>query len=322
MPAEWLIERGIGEARAALVDDGNILELRIEREGGLKAGAIRQGRLTSILVPGKRSIVVIDGAEALLEPLPPGVTQGATLFVEIVREAIPESGRPRLPKAVPSAATAESQPPALKGRELRAHEPDRLEAAGWSEAIEEARSGVVPFDGGTLAIALTPAMTLIDIDGALPPGELAAAGAKAAALAIRRHGIGGSIGIDFPTLKDKAARTAVAEIIDAHLSQPFERTAVNGFGFLQIVRRRSRASMFELVQGAPVETAALALLRQAERATGAGVRELTAAPAVIDWLAVRPALTAELERRIGAAVRLNPDPARAISAGHVHSRSR
>ncbi len=320
---ELIFERGIGELRAALIDDGRIAELHIERAGGLRAGAVCQAQLTTILVPGRRGIVTVGAEQALLDPLPRGVTQGAGLFVEIVRDAIPEVGRPRLPKAVPSHAMAESAAPTLierlgSGRELFAHQADSLEMAGWSEMLEEARSGVIPFVGGTLAVAVTPAMTLIDIDGALPAAELARAGAEAAARAIRRHGIGGSIGIDFPTCKDKAERQRIAAIIDQFLPQPFERTAVNGFGFLQIVRRRARASMFELMQGAPVESAALALLRQAERATGIGVRTLCAAPAVIAWLKARPALQGELERRTGATARLYTDPALAISAGHVH----
>ena len=66
------------------------------------------------------------------------------------------------------------------------------------------------------------------------------AGAAAAARAIRRLGIGGSIGIDLPTLAAQAERQAAAAALDAVLPQPFERTAVNGFGFLQIVRRRER----------------------------------------------------------------------------------
>ena len=93
---------------------------------------------------------------------------------------------------------------------------------------------------------VTPAMTLIDVDGVLPPAELAIAGARASALAIRRHGIAGSIGIDLPNVRGKAERQAVAEAVDAILPQPFERTAVNGFGFLQIVRPRRHASLFEL----------------------------------------------------------------------------
>ena len=74
------------------------------------------------------------------------------------------------------------------------------------------------------------------------------AGAEAAARAIRRLGIGGSIGIDLPTLPPRERQAARRAALDAVLPQPFERTAVNGFGFLQIVRRRERRSLPELVQ--------------------------------------------------------------------------
>ena len=62
------------------------------------------------------------------------------------------------------------------------------------------RSGIIRFDGGELRVSLTPAMTLIDVDGHLPVEALAMAGAEAAARTIRRHGIAGSIGIDLPTV--------------------------------------------------------------------------------------------------------------------------
>ena len=131
----------------------------------------------------------------------------------------------------------------LKGRELSLpNSTDELGCAGWSDLIDEARGGLVQFDGGELRISVTPAMTLIDVDGYLDPQELAIRGAGEAAKAIRRLDIGGSIGIDLPTSGSKAARQAAAAAIDAHLPQPFERTAVNGFGFVQIVRPRSRAS--------------------------------------------------------------------------------
>jgi ribonuclease G len=169
-------------------------------------------------------------------------------------------------------------------------------------------------------MSLTPAMTLFDVDGMLPPAALAAAGAAAAARAIRRFGIGGSIGIDLPTLGAKAERQAAAEALDTILPQPFERTAVNGFGFLQLVRRRERASLPELLQQDSAGASARALLRRAERAQGAGERTLIAAPLVIDRLERNPHWLEELRRRTGAPVALRAEPGLAISAGHVQSR--
>lgn len=328
--AEWLYEPGIGEARAALVENDEIIEALVEIQSDApRAGAVMGARLIRQLIAGRRGIVALDGGgEALLEPLPPGVTEGGKLTVEIVREAIAEPGRAKLAKAR-AAPDADPRPgPDLASRlaasgtpviAIGTPGPDRLEIAGWSELIEEAATGEIAFPGGALRISLTPAMTLIDVDGPLLPAELAVAGAMAAGRAIRRLGIAGSIGIDLPTVASKAERQAAAAALDAVLPQPFERTAVNGFGFLQIVRRRERASLPELIQGDPPAAAARALLRRAERTPGAGTRTLIAAPAVIAIIEAHGDWQATLARRIGATVALRSDPALAISAGHVQT---
>ncbi|QLC25345.1 ribonuclease [Parasphingopyxis algicola] len=327
--AEWLYEDGIGEARAALVEDGAIVEAHIETEsGGARPGAICEARLAEIL-PNRRTgrLELVGGEEALIDPLPAGVTEGATLRVEIVRSAIPEPGRRKRARAKPAAKTkTAATATALRDRltetgtpvqTLAAHDPDALEAAGWSELLEQAATGAVPFPGGALRIALTPAMAVIDVDGALPPAELARAGARAAGAAIRKFDIGGSTVIDLPSLASKAERQAAAEALDAALPQPFERTAVNGFGLLQIVRRRVRPSLLELAQHESAPTAARALLRRAERVAGSGARTLTAHPAIIAHLEGRPEWRAALERRIGAPVALRADPATGLWGGHI-----
>jgi hypothetical protein len=180
--------------------------------------------------------------------------------------------------------------------------------------LEEAATGQIAFPGGALRLSPTPAMTLFDVDGGLPPAELARAGARAAAEAILRLDIGGSIGLDLPTLP-RAERDGVAAIVDAVLPQPFERTAMNGFGFLQIVRRRTRPSLPERLRGDPAVAAARALLRRAERTPGHGPRTITAAPAVV--AALRPDWIDRLAARLGAPVALRPVPGLAISAGDV-----
>lgn len=327
--AEWIYEDGIGEARAALIEDGVIVAAEIEADDdGMPAGTIAEGRLVRITAPGRRGLVRLDGGEEVqIEPLPRGVTEGGRLVVEIRRAALPEPGRPKLALARQASPEAAIVPgPTLierlyasgdAVRRLMAHEADALEAAGWSELLEEARMGEVAFPGGGLRLSLTPAMNLIDVDGWLDPAALSIAGAEAAARMIVRHGIGGSIGIDLPTAGSKAARQAAAEAVDAIVPQPFERTAVNGFGFLQIVRRRFRASLPERLQGDPLAAAARALLRRAERTPGSGTRTISGHPRVIGRIADRPDWQAELARRIGAPVALRPDARLAISGGHV-----
>ena len=327
--AEWLYEAGIGENRAALVEGGEIVEAEVALPSQLRAGSVPPARLSAILIPGRRGLASLKvGGEALVESLPPKLTEGAAISVEIVREAIAEPGKPKLPKARIS-----DDPPrhgaSLRERigragsavvELAAFGPDRLEQAGWSELVEQALSGEIPFPGGTLRMSLTPAMTLFDVDGHLPPAQLAVAGAAAAGRAIRRFGIGGSIGIDLPTIAGKADRQAAAAALDAALPQPFERTAVNGFGFLQVVRKRERLSLPELLQGDPAGAAARRLLRQAERTGGSGERTINAAPAVIARLEAQPLWLEALVARLGAPVVLRPEPGLAISAGHAQSR--
>jgi hypothetical protein len=309
--AEWLYEAGIGEARAALVEDGAIRIARIERDDdGLRPGTIATGQLTEITVKGREGVVTLaEGGEAFLAPLPPGVTQGARVKVEIVRAALPERGRAKRARAVPAPDDADERAgPDLLARiaasnipvrRLHAHEPDDLEAAGWSEVLEEAETGEIGFAGGALRLSLTPAMTLIDVDGQPPLDTLATAAATAAAQAIWRHGIGGSIGIDFPTLEGRGPRQAVAAAIDAALPPPFERTAMNGFGFLQIVRRRRRASLPELLRDDPVGAAVRARLRRIERTPPPGERLHRVPRAELALIRARPEWLAELARRTG-----------------------
>jgi hypothetical protein len=321
--AEWLYEAGIGETRAALVADGEIVEARIEREGeGPRIGAILGAKLLEAGRGAKGALIALDWPgepQAMLAALPPSTPLGSRLTVAITRMALRERGRDKPARArIAEAGSAISDGPDLRARinasgrpvvDLRASDPDRLEQAGWSEMIDCVRTGHWPFAGGALWVDATPAMLLIDIDGEGEALALATAGAAAAAAVIRRCDVGGSIGIDFPSLPGRAERQAIDAAIDAALPPPFERTAVNGFGFMQIIRRRDRPSLVEQVRFDPVATDAAMLLRQAERAVGTGVLTLTARNAVIDHIAAHPDWTETLQQRTGRTVRLSADPA-------------
>jgi ribonuclease G len=304
---DWWLEQGIGETRAVLVDNGRIVEARILLQGVVPAGTVVAARLKSA---GRNSVAIADGQEYLLPKGAPGISEGGRLNIEVTREALGGTE----PWKRPLARLTDESPRAadrIAGREVSSRELDDI---GWLDLIEEARSGIVRFAGGELRISPTPAMTLIDVDGRLSAAELAIAGARAAAEAIRRHGVGGSIGIDLPTVEGKAGRQAAADAVDAVLPKPFERTAVNGFGFLQIVRPRAHASLFELAADrVPFE--ARALLRAAMREVGA-VR-LAAHPALVTELNRNPGWLDQLSRRTGGLVTLREDASLAISAGHA-----
>lgn len=308
---EWLYEAGIGEARAALVEDGRILQARIETDRAkVRVGLVTPARLVEITTKGREGRITLDdGTEATLSPLPPGITQGARLTVRIVREAIPEAGRPKRPRAAPT-DEAPAPGPDLHDRIvatghpvriLRSHEPDALEQAGWSEALEEATTGEIAFHGGALRMTPTPAMTLFDVDGTGGLESLAIAAATAVAEAILRHDIGGSIGVDFPTITGKAARQAVAAVIDDVLPLPFERTAVNGFGFLQIVRPRMQASLPERLRADPAAARVRALFRQIERTPPPVPARHRVSRRMLATIAAHPTWVDELARRTGVA---------------------
>jgi ribonuclease G len=306
---EWLIERGIGETRAVLVEGGEIIEARIELGGAARAGCVIPARLTGIGVNGRNAIARDDaGAEYLLPRGAPGVTEGASLNIEVTREAVPGSELWKRPLARATDAPLRDPAP-LNGRELPLPAPqDELGAAGWNDLLEEARSGIVRFAGGELRISPTPAMTLIDVDGYLPAEELAVVGAAAAARTIRRLDIGGSIG-------GKAARQSAGAAVDAHLPQPFERTAVNGFGFVQIVRPRVRASIVELAQDRAAFEARSLLRRAAFESPGP--KCLVAHPAVVALLKNKPDWLDALARQLGGAVNLRAEASLPMSGGHA-----
>jgi hypothetical protein len=322
--AEWLYERGIGENRAALIDRGEIVEMALEWDDDPepRAGAVLPARLVRRADTSGRGIAALgDGTLVQLQPVPAALAEGGTLAVEILREALPERGVLKPARAAPVEAAPHAAPDLLarlraSGLPIR-EGADLLEPHGWSERIEQAQSGIVPAPDVLLHIALTPAMTLIDVDGAGDAQTVALAGARAAGAAIRLFGIEGSIGIDLPTLTSRADRLAAAQVLDAMLPPPFERTAVNGFGFVQIVRRRRRASLSERLANDPLGGAARVLLRRGERARGHGTLTLTASTQVLARLAARPDWIERLAQRAGAAVTLQANAALAISAGHA-----
>ena len=180
------------------------------------------------------------------------------------------------------------------------HGPDRLADAGWDAVVEEALSGRIDFAGGRLLVAPTPAMLVIDVDGDGDLARLAESAARAVAACIRRHGIGGPVVVDFPSLAGRGPRAVVDAILAESLPLPFEKTAMNGFGLVQIIRPRRHLSLIE--EARRPGFAALELLRRAMRLVGP-VR-IEAAPRVIDWLAAHRPLTDECARLTGGPVAL------------------
>jgi hypothetical protein len=237
----------------------------------------------------------------------------------VTRAAISEAGRTKLAHARPTDEALRPAPSLAEALEARV--VHRFPAPGWDELVADAFTGEIAFDGGSLLLSPTPAMTLIDIDGTLPPRPLALAALPAIGATLRRLDIGGSVGIDFPTLADKDDRRALDQALANALGGwPHERTAINGFGFVQLVARLERPSILHRVHGDRVGAAARLLLRRAEAVGDAGALLLACHPAVAaklteNWLA-------ELARRSGRTISVEPDPTLALEGGYAQAISR
>jgi len=308
---EWVVERGIGESRYARIEKDEIVEARILVEEVVPAGSELKGRLRR---SGSQLCAEVDGQHYLLPGGAHGVTDGAPLTIEVTREGIPgvEPWKRPLARLIHGTARLVDK---IAGRDLPVGTRNALDDAGWDDLLEEARTGIVHFEGGELRISPTPAMTLIDVDGTLPVETLARQAAAAAGRAIRRLAIGGSIGIDFPTVKGKLGRSSIAQALDDALPQPFERTTVNGFGFLQIVRPRRHASLLELAQDR-VNFEARDLMRRIAR-DRSGSLTIVCHPALARRLKARPDWIAQLSRQVGGDVTLRSEPSLPIHAGYA-----
>lgn len=305
--SDALVEKAPGATRALMLAGETVLEAHIARgDDALPVGLIAPARLASRT--GRRGVAVLAGHEAVVEPVPADWHEGQTRLAEVVRPARPDGVREKQARAAVHDGPARPAPDL--GARLTAaghavavvptHGPDRLAEAGWDAVVEEALSGRIDFAGGRLLIASTPAMLVIDVDGDGDLARLAEAAARAVAASIRRHGIGGPIVVDFPSLAGRGPRAVVDAILAETLPPPFEKTAMNGFGLVQIIRPRRQLSLIE--ESRRPGFAALELLRRAVRLVGP-VR-IEARAGVIDWLAARPALTQECARLTGGAVAL------------------
>lgn len=323
MSADWLHEAGIGEERAILVSGGRILSARVCWGEKVRPGLVAQARLVTRHAGSRRGVVRFDdGAEALVDQLPREATEGVSLTVRVTRAAIAERGRTKLPVVRPAPGEDPRPAPGLR-EELEATGASVKSVAitgrafaenGWDELAEQAVTGEIAFAGGSIIVSPTPAMTLIDIDGTLPPLKLALSAVDVIADALHRLDIGGSVGIDFPTLHEKKDRQHVDKALgDALIDWQGERTAMNGFGFVHLVSRLERASLVARNTRFPVAAAARALLRNAERVSEPGALLLTAHPRVL--AAILPAWETELASRTGRTIRRKEDPALALSGG-------
>ncbi len=309
--SDWFVERGIGENRALLTIDGQICGARLHWPGELFAGQSVKATLASKTAGSRRGTALIaTGQEVLVDHLPPDLSEGEQAVLTITRAAIAEKRRSKH----------------AQGRYVSGDQVDDAEwlndaqntrefASGcWEDIWHAASSGEVNFAGGSLSFSVTPGMTVIDVDGDGSARELSLAAVPYIARWLALFDLGGNIGIDFPTIEAKVDRRAVDQALESALENwPHERTAMNGFGFVQLVARMGGPSLLHRFATSRVGMCARYAVRVAERVEGIG-------PILL--LRVHPALKAkiktdwieELARRTGREVRIETDPGLALEA--------
>ena len=314
-----------GETRAVLFEDGVPVELHIERQGHTALGSVCDGRI--ITKGAQHDYVRLSGGQEIIVSPKSGLGEGATIRAEIVRERMCEPGEVKLAIARQSSGDlidmAGHWQAALTARADATIEADAV----FDDHFDLALAGRSDVDGATLWFERTKAGLVFDVDGQGDPQAINRAAAAEVARLLRLFQIGGATMIDFVGMDSKAARLDVAAAFDAASAadpRGFERTAINGYGLMQVIRAKPRPSLLDTLFGirrvSPSdETMALMLLRAASRSSGAGVRRCVTTPSIAGMLG-QPGwqvLVAEAARAAGASLEIVAD-AGVRGYGHVH----
>ena len=276
-----------GERRAALVEGGNILEIHIQRDVQWVLGECGTGRIDR-KTPSGAYVIVDDGSELLLRSKISD-PEGARVAFEVTREAISEPGRTKppeimlrnnLPNPLPQKDALWDNRLSLLGHESV--------AASIASGFDVALAGQSIVGDVTISFQRTKAGLVFDVDGIGNAFAINSVAATEIARLLRLYQIGAMVMVDFVSMEAKTQRTQIAEIFDAASTfdqRAFERTAINGYGLMQVVRARPRPSVLDHLFGTRIaalsdETQAYWLLRAVAASSGFGPRTVTARPVV------------------------------------------
>lgn len=315
-----------GERRAAFVEHGNIMEIHIQRDALWALGECGAGRIDR-KTPSGAYVIADDNSELLLRGKM-GLPEGARIMFEVTREAIAEPGRHKPPEIILREGVHET----LMGKDAlwdarMASLGQSVTNASIAEGFDVAIAGQSQIGDVTISFQRTKAGLVFDIDGIGDAFAINMIAATEIARLLRLYQVGAMVLIDFVSMESKAQRTQVAEAFDAASladPRPFERTAINGYGMMQVVRARPRPSILDHLFGTRIaalsdETQAYWLLRAVAESRGFGVRSVTARPEVATLLQSErlSAWRAGAVRLAGADMVVVADE-KVTGYGHVH----
>jgi len=315
-----------GERRAAVVEDGNILEIHIQRDALWALGECGVGRIDRKTPSG--AYVVADDGSALLLRGKTNALEGARVMFEVTREAMSEPGRIKPPEIIlrDSAGNPLIGKDALWDARLASLGQSAINAS-IAEGIDVAIAGQSQLGDVTISFQRTKAGLVFDIDGIGDAFAINLVAASEIARLLRLYQVGAMALIDFVSMESKAQRTQIAEAFDAASvldPRSFERTAINGYGMMQVVRARPRPSVLDQLFGTRIaalsdETQAYWLLRAVAQSSGFGARTVTTRPEVATLLQSErwAAWRAQAVRLAGADMQVVVDE-KAAGYDHVH----
>lgn len=317
-----------GERRAALVVNNEIVEIHIQRDLQPILGMAGEGRIDR-QTPAGSYVIGDDGFEVLVRAKT-GKTEGARIVYEITRENIAEPGRVK-----PAEGKEIDRLPSMT--DVNGLWNDRLRRLAeigtapivkhFGDCFDSAIAGSSRTGDATVHFQRTKAGLVFDVDGIGDPFAINAAAAQEIARLLRLYQIGGMAIVDFIAVDSKSRRQEIADIFDA-ASVPdgrvYERSAVNGFGLMQIVRSKPRPSVLDQLFGTRIaalsdETQALWLYRDVARSSGFGPRIVTTNENIAS-LMLSPKwqrLRTECEKNIGASMSIIVGRG-LTDYGHVH----
>ncbi|WP_397582633.1 ribonuclease E/G [Sphingorhabdus sp.] len=315
-----------GERRAAFVNNGNIVEIHIQRDALWILGEYGAGRIDR-KTPSGAYVIADDNSELLLRGKM-GLPEGARIMFEVTREAIAEPGRHKPPEIILREGVHEApiDKDALWDARM-ASLGQSVTNASIAEGFDVAIAGQSQIGDVTISFQRTKAGLVFDIDGIGDAFAINMIAATEIARLLRLYQVGAMVLIDFVSMESKAQRTQIAEAFDAASladPRPFERTAINGYGMMQVMRARPRPSILDHLFGTRIaalsdETQAYWLLRAVAESRGFGVRSVTARPEVATLLQSErlSAWRAGAVRLAGADMVVVADE-KVTGYGHVH----